>query len=55
MEQCSEFIEQFGGHKYAAGLTLKPENYKNFKAKFEEVVSNTIDPKLLIPEIKIDA
>ena len=55
LEQCSEFIEQFGGHKYAAGLTLKPENYKNFKAKFEEVVSNTIDPKLLIPEIKIDA
>ena len=55
LEQCSEFIEQFGGHKYAAGLTLKPENYKNFKAKFEEIVSNTIDPKLLIPKIKIDA
>ena len=55
LEQCSEFIEQFGGHKYAAGLTLKPENYKNFKTKFEQVVSKTIDPKLLIPEIKIDA
>ena len=55
LEQCSEFIEQFGGHKYAAGLTLKPENYKKFKAKFEQVVSKTIDPKLLIPEIKIDA
>jgi len=55
LEKCSEFIEQFGGHKYAAGLTLKPENYKNFKAKFEEIVSNTIDPKLLIPKIKIDA
>ncbi|MDG2195185.1 MAG: single-stranded-DNA-specific exonuclease RecJ [Polaribacter sp.] len=55
LEQCSEFIEQFGGHKYAAGLTLAPENYENFKQKFEEVVSKTIDPALLIPEILIDA
>lgn len=55
LEQCSEFIEQFGGHKYAAGLTLAPENYENFKQKFEEVVSKTIDPALLIPEISIDA
>ncbi|MGB1270359.1 MAG: DHHA1 domain-containing protein, partial [Flavobacteriaceae bacterium] len=55
LEQCSEFIEQFGGHKYAAGLTLLPENYQNFKNKFEEVVSTTIDKDLLIPEISIDA
>ena len=55
LEQCSGFIEQFGGHKYAAGLTLKLENYESFKALFEKVVSETIDPKLLIPEIKIDA
>jgi single-stranded-DNA-specific exonuclease len=55
LEQCSEFIEQFGGHKYAAGLTLAPENYEKFKQKFEEVVSKTIDPALLIPEISIDA
>ena len=55
LEQCSEFIEQFGGHKYAAGLTLKPENYDLFKAKFEEVVQKTIDPKLLTPEISIDS
>ncbi|MGY0407868.1 MAG: single-stranded-DNA-specific exonuclease RecJ [Polaribacter sp.] len=52
---CEEFIEQFGGHKYAAGLTLLPENYENFKNKFEEVVEKTIDKKLLIPEIAIDA
>ena len=52
---CSEFIEQFGGHKYAAGLTLLPENYSKFKDKFEEVVSKTIDKKLLTPEITIDA
>lgn len=54
LEQCTEYIEQFGGHKYAAGLTLLPENYDKFKAKFEEVVKNTIDEKLLTPEITID-
>ncbi len=55
LQQCSEFIEQFGGHKYAAGLTLLPENYESFKQRFEEVVSKSIDPELLIPEIRIDA
>ena len=53
--ECDEFIEQFGGHKYAAGLTLLPENYDNFKNKFEEVVERTIDKKVLTPEISIDA
>ncbi|WP_047790765.1 single-stranded-DNA-specific exonuclease RecJ [Tenacibaculum mesophilum] len=55
LEECSEFIEQFGGHKYAAGLTLLPEQYQNFKNKFEEVVKATIDKDLLTPEITIDA
>ncbi|SDR65624.1 exonuclease RecJ [Polaribacter sp. KT25b] len=55
LEACTEFIEQFGGHKYAAGLTLLPENYENFKNKFEEVVSKTIDKELLTPEISVDA
>jgi len=54
LEACAEYIEQFGGHKYAAGLTLLPENYDAFKAKFETVVKATIDPKLLTPELKID-
>jgi single-stranded-DNA-specific exonuclease len=52
---CEEFIEQFGGHKYAAGLTLLPENYEKFKAKFEDVVRSTIPKELLTPEILIDA
>lgn len=52
---CSDLLEQFGGHKYAAGLSLKEENLKAFAKKFEEVVSSTIDEKLLIPEIEIDA
>ena len=55
LEQCEEFIEQFGGHKYAAGLTLTLENYPKFKAKFEEVVKNTIPEELRTPEISIDA
>jgi single-stranded-DNA-specific exonuclease len=55
LEQCTEFIEQFGGHKYAAGLTLKEEDYPKFKAKFEEVVQNTIPEELRTPEISIDA
>jgi len=55
IEACSEYIEQFGGHKYAAGLTLKEENYKAFKQAFEDEVSKTIDINLLTPEIKIDA
>ncbi|WP_353777201.1 single-stranded-DNA-specific exonuclease RecJ [Winogradskyella sp. 3972H.M.0a.05] len=55
LEACSEHIEQFGGHKYAAGLTLKEEQYEAFKAKFEEVVANTIDEKLLTREISVDS
>ena len=54
IEACSEHIEQFGGHKYAAGLTLKEENYEAFKHAFEAQVDKTIDRNLLTPEIKID-
>jgi single-stranded-DNA-specific exonuclease len=54
IEACSELIEQFGGHKYAAGLTLKEENYEAFKQAFEDEVSKTIDRTLLTPEIKVD-
>tara|TARA_R110000796_G_scaffold183498_2_gene299954 strand:- start:22970 stop:24658 length:1689 start_codon:yes stop_codon:yes gene_type:complete len=54
LEGCSDYIEQFGGHKYAAGLTLLEDQYENFKAQFEKVVSETIDPSLLIPEITVD-
>ncbi len=54
LEACSQHIEQFGGHKYAAGLTLKSENYEAFKQAFEDEVSNTIDRALLTPEIRVD-
>jgi single-stranded-DNA-specific exonuclease len=55
LEGCADYIEQFGGHKYAAGLTLLEAQYVNFKRQFEKVVSETIDPNLLIPEISVDA
>ena len=55
LEACSEHLEQFGGHMYAAGMTLKEENYENFKRAFEKTVQETIHPDLLIPEISIDA
>jgi len=55
LEACADCLEQFGGHMYAAGLTLKEEHYEAFREKFEQVVQNTITPELLIPEIKIDA
>lgn len=54
LEACAEHIEQFGGHKYAAGLTLKEENYEAFKQAFEDEVTRTIDKNLLTPEIKVD-
>ncbi len=55
LEACSEHLEQFGGHKYAAGMTLKEENYWAFKEAFEKTVAQTIHPDLLIPEIAVDA
>jgi single-stranded-DNA-specific exonuclease len=55
LEECSDCLEQFGGHKYAAGLTLLEEQYGAFKSQFEKVVSQSIDPKLLEPELTIDA
>ena len=52
---CREYLLGYGGHFAAAGLSLLPENIVAFSNKFEEVVNNTIDPQLLIPEIIIDA
>ena len=51
---CENLLEQFGGHKYAAGLTMKRENLEAFKAQFEQAVKERIQPELLVPEQKID-
>ncbi|WP_276360416.1 single-stranded-DNA-specific exonuclease RecJ [Daejeonella sp. H1SJ63] len=55
LNECSDLLEQFGGHKYAAGLTMKTENIPAFRQRFEEVVSRTISDDLLIQAIYIDA
>jgi single-stranded-DNA-specific exonuclease len=52
---CSDLLIQFGGHKYAAGLTMHPENVEAFSNRFEEVVSSTIKPEQLVQQILIDA
>lgn len=51
---CEDLLEQFGGHKYAAGLTMKKENLDAFKMQFEKAVKERIQPELLVPEQKID-
>ncbi|RTZ11285.1 single-stranded-DNA-specific exonuclease RecJ [Flavobacterium sp. GSP27] len=55
LEACTEYLEQFGGHMYAAGMTLAAENYQIFKDAFEKEVERTIHSDMLIPEIAVDA
>ncbi len=55
LNACSDLLDQFGGHKYAAGLTMKPENIEPFQQRFEEVVAASILPGMLQREILIDA
>ncbi len=55
IEECSKLLENFGGHMYAAGLTMKIENVEKFQKKFEKVVSKLIKPEQLIAKINIDA
>ncbi len=53
--ECADLLEQYGGHMYAAGLTMKVENVPAFRERFEEIVARTITEELLIPQIEIDA
>jgi single-stranded-DNA-specific exonuclease len=54
ISQCAELVDQFGGHKYAAGLTLREENIEAFSKKFELVVSRSIREEQLVPVLEID-
>jgi single-stranded-DNA-specific exonuclease len=54
ISECSDLLESFGGHRYAAGLTLKIENIPKLRDRFEKVVKDTITPDQLIPQIEID-
>lgn len=55
LQNCSKYIEQFGGHKYAAGLSIKEGNYRAFKDAFEIEVDKTLSAPLRTPELLIDA
>ena len=52
--KCKEFVLQYGGHKYAAGVKIKKSQYKDFKDKFEEVVSSTIDKSMTSKKVAIE-
>lgn len=54
IESCSAYLEHFGGHTYAAGLSILPENLEAFSACFQEYVEKNIKEESLIPQIKID-
>lgn len=51
---CEDLLEQFGGHKFAAGLTIRPEKVAEFSDRFENIVASSISEELLCPEIGID-
>jgi single-stranded-DNA-specific exonuclease len=55
VESCADLLENFGGHMYAAGLTMKPENVEEFTRRFNAFVEEHIDPQMLIPQVEIDS
>jgi len=55
IEACSHLLENYGGHYFAAGMTMQLHQVDAFIAAFEKQVADTIDPAILIPEISIDA
>ena len=55
VESCSDLLENFGGHMYAAGLTMRPENVEQFARRFNDYVEANIDPKILVPQVEIDS
>jgi single-stranded-DNA-specific exonuclease len=54
IDACSDLLEHFGGHTYAAGLSIKPENFQKFRQRFESIVASSIKDHMLIPEVEID-
>lgn len=55
VESCSDLLENFGGHMYAAGLTMKEENVEAFTKRFNDYVEANIDPSILVPQVDIDS
>lgn len=55
VESCGDLLEHFGGHKYAAGLSIKPENFEDFSIQFEKYVEENSNEEMMIPEVEIDS
>lgn len=55
LEKCADLLEHFGGHKCAAGVSLKPENFDAFVKRFEQIVEESLPEESMVPEIEIDA
>ena len=55
VESCSDLLENFGGHMYAAGLTMREENVEAFTKRFNDYVEKNIDPGILVPQVDIDS
>lgn len=55
LESCRDILENFGGHPYAAGLSMKEEHVSEFTRRFEAYVANNIEPEQLVPQLEIDA
>lgn len=54
LTECEDLLEQFGGHKYAAGMSLSLEKVDDFRLRFEEVVSSKIEEHMLVPKLDIE-
>lgn len=55
IQECSEFLEKFGGHSQAAGVTVKNENFEKFCEKLDSVIEKKLDGADISPELEIDA
>ena len=54
IDHCSDLLEHFGGHKYAAGLSMRPENVEEFRRRFEAYIQEHLSPEDLVPELEVD-
>ena len=54
IDHCSDLLEHFGGHKYAAGLSMKPENVDEFRRRFEAYIREHLSVEELVPELEVD-
>jgi single-stranded-DNA-specific exonuclease len=54
LAQCADLMQAFGGHKYAAGLTIRSEQIHAFRQRLQQVAAQTLTPELLVPKLRID-